>query len=368
MSYRLLGEGVMASPDALKALAGLEAAIFDCDGTLIETTESYDLAIKLTVEILLRNLCGLEIELGRDLKQAISSLRLLGGFNNDWDTAAVILEAIYLQALTSGESPTLRGLGKIETPQPSAGSGESKPSYAREGLKWVEKASQEIERRPVGRADLEEKLSELASRRGLLEKLEELRESLGLRGSMSYGSSVLATLFDEVYLGEEGVREKYGAPPRYLSWEGAITNEKPLVSEGCLEELSQMLKKGLGLVTGRGRWETERTLGPLMRFFNPKACVFIADLRRPELEKPSPKPLLAAAEALGAESVVYVGNSAEDLLMARNAAAAGLKALFAGVASDDESLQYFMESSADIILEDVNSLPKALEVVAAWWM
>jgi len=367
MSYRLLGEGAMASPSALERLREVEAAVFDCDGTLIETSKSYDLSIRLTITILLREVCGVGASLGPELRDAVNSLRLLGGFNNDWDTTSVILQAIYVHALSAGEAPKLRELKKIDVEKflSYATSSRSSPGCVAEALRWVIGEAERLRNGSVGPREMEERIDALASEKGVMERLRTLRRDLGIGRPMNYNSSILTALFDEIFLGEKGILEKYGVRPRYASWEGAVVNEKVLVSSETLKELSRAFRKGLGLVTGRGRWETERTLGALMKFFEPEACIFIADLRKPEYEKPSPKPLLEAAAAVSARSIIYVGNSAEDLLMSRNAEEKGLPTIFAGIVSDDLSLQYFVDREADVILDDVNAILKILEVVSA---
>ena len=368
--YRLLGEGAIISSSALGRLSEPKAVIFDCDGTLIETTRSYGLAIRLTPTILMREACGVEVTLGPEVEEAVTALRLLGGFNNDWDTASAIFQSISLHSLLHGIHPKLKKLGEIDVEDylGSATSSKSSPNYVADALKWIIEKCEKLRGGYAGLSEIERMLQDYAYEKGVEEGFLELRRRLELDKPMSYGSNLIATLFDEIYLGESGVREKYGVEPTHIRWRGAVVDEEILVSRETLRELSEIFRGRLGLVTGRGRWETWRTLETLRHYFNSEACVFIADYGNPEYEKPSPKPLLDSAKALKADSVIYVGDSAEDLQMSRNAEKEGLQVLFAAVASSDKQLQYFLGNGADIILDDVNLLLKALEVTNAWWM
>ncbi len=162
------------------------------------------------------------------------------------------------------------------------------------------------------------------------------------------------------------MREKYGEKPHYVHWEGAVNRETPLIREETLQELVNLLPKGLAIVTGKGRWEAEKTLGPLLRYFDLEASVFIADQREAG-EKPDPTTLIECAEKLKAEKIIYVGDSAEDLLLVKNAVKEGLDASFAGVLTNEYALNFFIENEADIILEDVNNLPKIFRREETIW-
>jgi len=364
MSYKLLGEGLLIRSEKFDELSKIEAVVFDIDGTLVDVTKSYYLTIKLTTCVILHKLCGLECKLGSDVDAVIKSLKMLGGFNSDWNTAATIIQAIFLHS-SDVEScrETLEKID-IENYLDCIVEGESSPEYVKESLKWFNGILKENFGRHLEREDIESLLDEEAEKLGRVEALRKLRISLG--PLTSYRSGLLTTIFEEIYLGEEGTRGKYGVDPTYVSWRGAILNEELLIEEETLKELNELVPKGLAILTGRGKWESEKTLESIRQYFKLESSVFIGDIIRGP-EKPDPTGLIRCAKAMGAEKVLYVGDSAEDLILVRRASEKGLDAMFAGVLTNEQSFNFFIENGAEIVVEDVNELPRALMREESLW-
>ena len=354
----------MVSSEKYRDISEADAVIFDCDGTIVDVHDSYQLTTKLTTCIILGEIFGVECELGEDFDSAASYLKLLGGFNNDWDKSSVMIQllALHLKDLRKKSS----NLGKVEVEKylSPVSREKSSPPEIGKALEWLKKVISDNLGRFMTRRDLEKIFDLEAEKLGKLEFLEDLRRLLG--PAERYGDGALTTLFDEIYLGEEGVREKYGAEPRYVEWEGAINREKIIIAEETLQELVELLPRGLAIVTGRGRWETEKTLGDLVNYFDLNASTFIADQREIG-EKPDPTALIESIKRLGSRKTIYVGDSAEDLLFTKRAAERGVDASFAGVAGDEQMLGYFLENGADAVLDDVNNLPKLFEREAKLW-
>ena len=364
MSYKLLGEGLLIHSGRFNELPGIEAIVFDIDGTLVDVTRSYYFTIKLTTCILLDKLYGLRCKLGSDVDGVIKSLKMLGGFNNDWNTAATIIQAIFLHADHITKREQALGIIDIANYLTNIVEGESSPEYVKKSIEWLGETIQANFGKHLGIEDLESLMDQEAEKRGRIEALRELRNSLG--PLTSYGSGLLTTLFEEVYLGEEGTRGKYGADPKYVRWQGAILNEELLIKEETLKELNELVPKGLAIVTGRGEWEAKKALEPLLHYFKLEPSVFIGDkVRGPE--KPDPAGLIKCAKAMGAERVLYVGDSAEDLILVKRARERGLDAMFAGVLTNEHSFNFFIENGAEVIMEDVNDLPRALKREESLW-
>lgn len=340
-------------------LAEAEAILLDCDGTLIDASRSYNLSIRLTTIILLDRLAGLKISLGPELEDVLKAVRMTGGFNNDWDTTSALIQTIYAWSPERREQLS-EDVERVDVEEfmERAEAEATSPGFVAKSLEWLG----ETMRGFGGFADLravERLIDSEALRLGSLPGVRLLRLTLGYPGG--FGESLLATIFDEIFLGAEGVREKYGVEPRYAVSEGTLKNERLLVSEETVRRLSDLTQRGLALVTGRGRWETERTMKPLLRYLNLDASIYTADLG-PEYEKPSPKPLIESARLLGAESIIYVGNSMEDLLTAQAASKEGIDAAFVAVASEEDVAQQFISRGADAVLRDVNLLPDLIEL------
>src|SRR3989442_11854323 len=135
----------------------------------------------------------------------------------------------------------------------------------------------------------------------------------------------LATLYDEMYHGPVLFKELYGVGAKYFAGTGLITRDRILVTGADLRHLSKLFGDKLAIDTGRPRKAVEYSLGNLLSFFDLDASVFIGDGeigRRhggvPRFEKkPSPASLLHVRDKLGSSNLLYVGDSAEDVMMAK---------------------------------------------------
>ncbi|MCS7133094.1 MAG: hypothetical protein NZ918_05205 [Aigarchaeota archaeon] len=364
MSYKLLGRGLLIHADKFDEVSEVEAIIFDIDGTLIDVRKSYDLTIKLTTCIILNELYGIECKLGNDVDEVIRSIKMLGGFNNDWNTSSIIIQVIFLHATHAGRCEKTLGKIDVENYLSRVVEGESAPEYVRESIKWLNEIIRGHFGKYLEKKDLESFLDREAEKIGRKEALKDLRSSLG--PLTSYRSGLLTTLFDEIYLGDDGIRERYGLDPLYVSWRGAVLNEELFIEEETLRELSELVPRGLAIVSGRGRWESEKSLEPVLAYFDLESSVFIGNVIRGP-EKPDPTGLIECARRMGAGKVLYVGNSAEDLIMVRRASERGLDAMFAGVLTNEYSLNFFIENGAEILMENINDLPRALKREEKLW-
>ncbi|MBS7621913.1 HAD-IA family hydrolase, partial [Candidatus Bathyarchaeota archaeon] len=188
--------------------------------------------------------------------------------------------------------------------------------------------------------------------------LQELRRFRELIGPIfPYGSGTMTTLFSELYVGSDGIRRKYGVNPRFYDGPGLLENEKLIVEPEALEELRNLAPKGLAILSGKGRWEAEKILGPILHYFNLETSLFTGDTGR-DMDKPNPTGLLECCRKLRAEHVLYVGDGGEDYFLVMKARERGIKACLAAVLTNKYSYTFFTKYSANVILENVNFLPK----------
>ncbi|MEN3048426.1 MAG: HAD family hydrolase [Candidatus Caldarchaeales archaeon] len=380
--------GALVSLGSLERLREVEAVVFDCDGVLIDVRGSYDRAIVESVRTILERSMGVEVpETSLDLS-AVYRLRSTGGFNNDVDTAWVILLWLF-----SGSDLTLarelgevlrRALEEAEGPDGLLRAAESEVMRRRSHVRRLGRFSpMPIEdairsasadrRRHVSRDAVERAIGEAARDRGIGDEYELFKRFIGT--GRVYGRDLLETLFDDLYYGPEAVRAVFGKGPYFELGEGLFRNEAPLVGRETLLRLGELLgERALGMVTGRERYTTVRVLDGIIDLFEERACVFLSDESRAGLgdvvSKPSPYGLIKSVAALGdPKEVLYVGNSAEDLYMCRYAESYGVRPLFAGVvglSGDPESAaREFRELGADVIARDVEVLVRAMEVIRA---
>ncbi|MEM1936586.1 MAG: hypothetical protein QXH14_00260 [Candidatus Caldarchaeum sp.] len=354
---------------SMEKLSSITGAVFDCDGVLIDERTSYDEAIKDAASALLSFLTGMSFNSSDIPSEAIYRVRAVGSFNNDCDTLALIVEWVVnkmdeksgysladrlegLKPLSLGELAEAMKTHKL--PGLSAG----------EASAWLLELGKKISSLEGTAASLSEVESALGIDSPAVEDLKKV-----LNYPERYGKSLLTTVFDEVFFGSEYINAVRGSGP-FFSFEGKLRNEKLLVEQSTLESLR---KRGivLGMSTGRGSWETWKTLGALADFFDKKACVFIGDYVSADpsskqlYEKPSPWSLLQAVKTLGNNGyVIYVGNSVEDFLMFRKAKQTSANLLFAGVyGQSHDAADFFLENGADLVITNVNIFPKILELL-----
>jgi HAD superfamily hydrolase (TIGR01548 family) len=372
-----LEDGIaLIKKDSAEALRTVTGAIFDCDGVLIDTSDSYDKTIVETVNQIGSRLLGIRPIADAELRKDIQLLRMTGGFNNDWNTCYVLLLAIalsrsreWLQKLQvawraiqdSDAFAKIFTTRKIACPipikQPDAGINRFRRIF-RTFLRWADSS---------GPRSIEEVLAVAYS--ALPQVLEAIAEFKRLLEYPEKGhESVLAQVFDQIYYGKKLYRRLCANPRIRLRHQiGLIENERLLVKRSTLERLTRTLgRESLGIVSGRSRIGTEYTLRGLMRYFNPKAQIFVEDLERQggidAVEKPDPRLLLRASATWGAGGcILYVGDSVEDVIMTQRANQFSERFLFAGIYGDGafsgKLRRTFMRERADFIIASVNDVP-----------
>ena len=361
-------QGGYARRKSLKALSRVDAVIFDCDGVLIDVSKSY-LRAPIETCLLIMELLGSKLR-PEPPETSVQAFKETGGFNNDWDVAY----AMTVYAVLSAPEGFRVRLSRLveETPTEDA-------------LELFLEGSGRMRERPFGDIGLDveglEGFASLFDERGVSRMDYVVREAklpwdtyravsklLAYPGDV--GSSVLTTFFEEVFCDPELFRSVYGSEPTFYSGRGLIELEKPIVSRELLEELVKLLGgRRLGIASGRSRPLAEHTLGELMGFFVPEATTFLEDLRGDlSLMKPNPYTLLRSASALEPFTfVLYVGDSAEDVIASKRAADRDRRFLSAcvhgGAPNPSRAMRRFMELRADLIIESVNGVPEALRAL-----
>jgi phosphoglycolate phosphatase-like HAD superfamily hydrolase len=351
LRVRAPGGGFMVRRASRELLAKVDAVVFDCDGVLIDARRSYDATIRVVTETMVEELTGVKLRLANATPRLISTVRRTGGFNSDWDTTYAL---------------TLFSVVALSAPK------EGRGTRRREAVERLMSITSEFGSSPRvrGQAAVDSFLE-----RGfpsLRETLDRARDLLGYPRTPPEGR--LTSTFDEVYFGAKLFREIHGLPAKERR-KGLIELEMPLVSPKTLGSLADTLGGSrLAMVTGRPYIGTAYSLGEkLMSFFERAASMFIGDADvdprlRTEYDhyrKPNPDALVRAKEKLSSKTMLYVGDSAEDLMMAQNARKRGLEGfLFAGVYQTSpvraDQASFFEREGADLILGTVNQVPSGL--------
>jgi HAD superfamily phosphatase len=304
-----------------------DCVLFDIDGVLVDIRKSYNAAIKETVEYMLKFITGSSFQrLVTD--QIILKFRQSGGFNNDTDTSYAIT------------------LATLANP----------PKNISEGRKFLARVAENADE--SGRISVEKFLA--------IYDIDKWKKVLTYPAPVK--DSMLARVFDEIFYGPDLFRQQNHLEPKYwTSGRPLIKNDKLTVTVKTMKKLNKMFKGNLAIVSGRSRLAAEYSLKSIIKYFNSDACVFLEDKKR-EYAKPNPYAIKHAMKLMSARTAIYVGDSVEDLLMARRAEKeTDIKIAFVGIYGNSSELgktiYKFKQEGVKVVMRSVNQLPNIINKV-----
>src|ERR671911_605837 len=316
----------------------IDYIIFDIDGVLIDVKKSYNEAIKNTVQFIVKNL------IKRDLKNLVTDkiilkFRQTGGFNNDADTSYAIS-----LALLSHQDLEYANLEKF----------------------LIEVAEHADE---TGIESVERYLKKL--------RFNKIYPSDYLIYPGKVRDSIVSTVFDEFFYGQELFLERYKIKSKYYFGKPLIENDKIVITDNTVRKLIERFNDKIAMVSGRSKIAAAYALDNKLDLLNEKNSVFLEDENR-KFAKPNPYGLKKIINKINTKNdILYCGDSVEDLIMARraeeelnqkNSNKTKTNIVFCGIygcsSNTDELISKFMEKKADIIIKSVNDLPYILNKVS----
>lgn len=359
--YQLIqvnNETIYVNKNKINEVKFIDNIIFDCDGVLIDTRNSYDLSVKKTIEYIFKSISNKDIITDKEIQE----LRFTGFFNNDWDLTYAIALGIFAH-LT-------KDLAKIVTSDLR----QEKQTYKQYRSDYIDRFHDHFKElvniiRDDPLDSIKKYALSLCKSNNTLDELNEFMIILG--DPVDPKNSMLVKLFDSIYYGRDLYKIIYNSLPLIDSY-GLIKHEMLLVNSNDLETLRLMIKnKQFLLLTGRSRISIEYVLTSLLKYFDLNSSIFIEDLIRIDrniariMKKPSPASLVKMSKS--ATLTLYVGDSMEDILMVNNARQENPRILFAGITGvkEDPKIveEFFMRLNADIIARSVRGLVKAFHVM-----
>lgn len=371
--------------DCLDRLRDVDAAIFDCDGVLIDTRDSYRKSIVETVKYFFRELTGIKLSPDKVLMEATHLLKGSGGFNNDWDVAYTILLFLF-RKMPNKFSNEFISLVRSENFL-NEGILRKRFDYVKTSLRLktsgfnlsLDDLANELKQFALG---VDDSGIESVERRFASSEDKEIFSAV--KRFLNYPGcakeSLLATVFDEMFYGSNLYEETYGRKRQFYDGVGfvEIESEKTVVTGELLDDLAKSLEKeNFGIVSGRDRLSARFSLGKMLDKFRREAVIFLMDCNYPnkqaeeerlKLRKPNPYPLIKASKGLAPfKYSLYVGDSVEDIIMVRRANEICPIFISVGVYSfsdfKDELISYFFKSSIDIIAYSIKELPLVIREV-----
>jgi HAD superfamily phosphatase len=319
-------------------LLNSECVLFDVDGCLVDIRKSYNVAIKKTVDFILNYIAPIAAIDNFRLTNLVSdnvilNFRQTGGFNNDVDTSYAIC------------------LAELANPHTNI-------THAREFLSKVAANSDED-----GIVSVEKYLASLTSST-IIKNLKKLLDYPAPPGKRS----VIATVFDELFYGPELFKKLHSLEPKFYFGKPLIENDKLVITRRTMDLLATRFSGNLAVVSGRSKLAAEYSLQPILDIVKRESSVFLEDERR-ECAKPNPYGIMKAMQSMGTKTAIYAGDSYEDLIMVRRAEEkTHLKIAFCGVygysSQPLETKRQFKAQGADVIIQDINQLPKILNKVS----
>jgi HAD superfamily hydrolase (TIGR01549 family) len=307
----------------LESLPQYDGIVFDCDGVLIDITKSYDLTIIKTTQYILNNFAAIDDGIPID-SEIIDGFKSTGGFNDEVDlTYAAILSIISAKKIGKDQRNFI-----FEVIKNSDSS----------GIKSVESYL--------------EKISDIS----------QIKKILSYPGPHS--TNPLYKIFDQIFYGPELYKKIYGVNSQFFE-PGLIENDLVIFNDTLAKKLQTRFSSNIAIVTGRGKESVKFSLGALFDKFNLTWSVFLEDEPR-KMAKPNPESLIRTITGMKCKNIIYVGDSMEDLIMAKKATQMGHNTTFCGIIgtskNPERKLQLFEQNGAHLILDSINLIPNVLNL------
>ena len=323
MTLTKRSDGIYVDDSCVDTIKKLDAIIFDCDGVLIDITQSYDLAIIKTTQYVLENIAKINDAIDVDFK-IIDGFKSTGGFNDEVDLAyAAIISLVAAKKLQQDQTDFIFDV--INHADST-------------GIVSVEKYLKDI----VDISDIKEKLSYPGT----------------------HHENPLYKIFDQLFYGPKLYEKLFGNTSKFTE-SGLIEQDDVILNEKLIQTLQKKFDSKIGMVTGRGKESVSYSMKELLNEFDLNNSAFLEDEPR-ELAKPNPKRLLDSIQGMNSVSTLYVGDSMEDFIMAKKVSDLGHQTTFCGIIgtskNPQEKLELFEKNGAVLVLDSIHLIPKVLNL------
>ncbi|MBT8172418.1 hypothetical protein KJN74_06065 [Candidatus Bathyarchaeota archaeon] len=376
---------ILVREDAKQTLRGINKIIFDFDGVLAQTSQSYRQTIIQVVDYYFLEIMGLEGEKGKlaTLKD-IQKFKDTGLYNNDWKLSYTFITYYINHILQNLEQKKvlqefMNQFGGIQF---------SDVKGFIQNLKNVGDFLRRYEIRGTvltrlkndTSAGLDQFLTEAS--REMPNSIETSLECAGtkkiknkdmlVKALVPYDlekPDLLKRLFEEMYLGKELFTKIYGESS-FFKFELSLLDIEEFIPTKDTMNLLHNQFGSFGIYSGRPKLQGIYILEKysFLSYFDEKESVFLGGILKSEKEmkklgKPDPTLFVELIEKMNENgTVAYVGDGIADAIMIERVKEKGFENLsFLGVVSSSEdSNKLFTEYSkhgADAVLTDVNDIP-----------
>ena len=320
-----MNKEIFISDDISQKIQKFDSIIFDCDGVLVDIRNSYDHAINKTISAIMKELFDYEVDDVMTSKIHFG-LKATGGFNDE----VAVVYAVVMTLVASKKS-------KIE--------------FKKLIIDVINNANES------GIISIDDYFINQNI------DLREIKSKLDYENSRKV--SYIHKIFNQLFYGPSLYEEIFNEKSQF-SQSPLIDLDHIILDENLMSKLKTRFGKNISTVTGRGIFAFSYSMKNFLNDFDLRNSVFLED-RPLEMAKPNPKSLIETISAIDAKCSLYIGDSMEDLLMVEKSKESGYDVSFCGIygSSDEPELKYelFQKNDAPFILESIQELPKALNLV-----
>ena len=389
MAYRCLDKErkIYLRKDSAKALSDITRIVFDFDGVLVQTSQSYRQTIRKVVDHYFLEILGLEGEKGKLATLGdVQKFKDTGLYNNDWNLSqAVIIYYLSIVLRRLEQKHVLKNFAKRFS--------NIQFSELRSFLQILGEVGDFLRRHGINATELvNTKNDNVVGLKSFLAQVNEnpLRTTLEnifpkvgsekltlIRKLVPYDlgtPDLLKRLFEESYLGAEIFNKFYGIPSIFKFNESFLEKEAFIAAKKTLEVLRLRFGK-FAIYSEKPRAQGMYILekNDFEEYFDEEHSIFNEDLVESEVDnedatlgKPNPTVFIELIEELvGNGGVAYVGDGIADVLLVENARLEGLSNVsFLGVLCSSQHpyrlFSRYMKHEAEAIMTDVNDIPRLL--------
>jgi len=389
MAYRCLDKErkIYLKKDSVKVLSDITRIVFDFDGVLVQTSQSYRQTIRKVVDHYFLEILGLEGEKGKLATPGdVQKFKDKGWFNNDWTLSeSIIIYYLSIVLRRLEQKHVLKNFAKRFS--------NIQFSELRSFLRILGEVGDFLRHHGINAAELVNIKNDNAV--GLKSFLAEINENplsntlenvfpqVGkekltlVRKLVPYDlekPDLLKRLFEESYLGAEIFNKFYGVPSIFKFNESFLEKEAFIAAKKTLEALSLRFGK-FAIYSERPRAQGMYILekNDSREYFDEERSIFNEDLIESEvnnvtvtLGKPNPTLFIELIKKFVRNGgAAYVGDGIADVLLVENARLEGLSNVsFLGVLCSSQYphrlFSRYMKHEAEAIMTDVNDIPRLL--------
>ncbi|MEJ2280591.1 MAG: hypothetical protein P8X97_01525 [Candidatus Bathyarchaeota archaeon] len=388
MSYLSLNKDrrIYVRKNFKESLNKIRYLIFDFDGVLCQTSQSYRETIRNVVDYYFLNLLEIEGERGKLVTlNDVQKFKDTGLFNNDWKLSYTLIiyylnlilrkleqKKVLQSFIKKFEGITFSDIESFILKLKKVGEFLRKNRINANDLAYLKNDKIFGLDLFLAQASLEKPKPIETSLIGIDPEIVETKQALSEQ-LIPYDlekPDLLKRLFEEIYLGKELYTKVYDTTSFFNFDRNFIDVEEFIPTKETLNFLYQKFGR-FGIYSGRPKPQGLYILEKFgyTEYFDENKSVFLGDMLKTEIEmeklgKPNPSLFIELIEEYSdnGTGILYIGDGIADAILVKKTKLKGIKDLyFFGVSSSSEDLsKLFNEYSkhgADAIVTDVNDIP-----------